>query len=176
MAWSTPLTATTNAALTAAQWNASVRDNLNETAAAKATTGGTIFAGTGVNSIAERHIDDGYVGTSETTTSTTYAGLATAGPSVIVTTGIQALAWSNTRIANAATNNSYASVAVTGATSSPATDDRAIICDGGTGVQHRWGVCNLLVTTSGSNTFTMQYRVTAGTGTFQFRRLQVMAL
>jgi len=38
MAWFTPLAGVSTATLTAAQWNASVRDNLLETAPAKATS------------------------------------------------------------------------------------------------------------------------------------------
>ena len=69
MVWSTPLTAVANTPLTAAQWNASVRDNFNETAPAKATVGGRIFASTGPNTIAEREVLADVVETAETTTS-----------------------------------------------------------------------------------------------------------
>ena len=61
MAWTTPLTAVSNTALTAAQWNASVRDNLLMTAPALATTTGRHFVSTGANTIAERAISSNSV-------------------------------------------------------------------------------------------------------------------
>src|SRR5690242_20536503 len=90
MAWSSPLTAVTNAALTAAQWNASVRDNLLETAPAKATTPASFFAATGANTIAERIPAQTVTPASETTTSTSYTNLTTTGPTVALTTGTKA--------------------------------------------------------------------------------------
>jgi hypothetical protein len=52
--WSAPMTAVANSTFTAAQFNQYVRDNLNETAPAKATSAGSYFVADGVNSIAER--------------------------------------------------------------------------------------------------------------------------
>lgn len=178
MAWSTPLTAVANAALTAAQWNASVRDNLLETAPAKATTAGRIIVTTGVNTIAERAVLEAYVSASETTVSTTYADLTTTGPAVTLTTGTRALVWMNCQISNSGASGSYASHAITGATASAAVDSTAIIADQPTGGGlPRYGTCDLRTgLTAGVNTFTMQYRVTAGTGTFQKRRIVVMGL
>lgn len=51
MAWSTPFTAVDGNAFTAAQFNASVRDNLLETAPAKVTTGGALMASVGAHEI-----------------------------------------------------------------------------------------------------------------------------
>lgn len=56
MAWTTPLTAVSGSILTAAQWNASVRDNLNETAPAKATTADRMFVTTGPNALQQNVI------------------------------------------------------------------------------------------------------------------------
>jgi hypothetical protein len=176
MAWSVPLTAVANSALTAAQFNASVRDNLNETAAAKATTAGSIFAGTGVNALAERFITDNIVDTSETTTSTTYADLATNGPLVTTTTGVQAMVFAVCQLSNSGAGSSAASYEISGATSSAASDSRAILIDGGSSTQPRYGVSQLIATTPGSNTFKMKYRVTSGTGTFIKRRICIMGL
>src|SRR3712207_4741779 len=100
MAWATPLTAVSNAILSAAQWNASVRDNLNETGPAKATTAGRILVTTGANGIAERAVSSATVSTSQTTTSTSYTDLATVGAAVAVTTGTQALALWNVQMAS----------------------------------------------------------------------------
>ena len=57
MAWSAPMTAVANTVFTAAQFNQHVRDNLNETAPAKATASGGYFVATGVNAIAQRFAD-----------------------------------------------------------------------------------------------------------------------
>jgi hypothetical protein len=178
MAWGTPLTAVANSPLNAAQWNSSVRDNLNETAAAKATTAGSHFAGTGVNTLAERLILDAIVDTSETTTSTSFVGLATAGPVVTITTGVKALVWINVSVANSsAGSGSIASFAVSGATTIASSDARAAYSDSPVANNSmRMGICSLPTLTAGSNIFTAQYRVQAGTGTFLRRHMQVMAL
>ena len=54
MAWTAPMTAVANAVFTAAQFNTHVRDNLLETAPAKATTTGGYFVATGTNTIVQR--------------------------------------------------------------------------------------------------------------------------
>lgn len=176
MAWSTPLTAVSNTTLTAAQWNASVRDNLNETAVAKATTPGSIFVGTGVNTIAERLILEAVVDTAQTTTSTSYANLTTDGPTVAsMTTGVKAMVWTNAELSNSASGTVLASFEVSGATTIAAADNRAVFNDAGTNT-HRGGVSALMALTAGSNNFRMQYRTTSATATFKNRRMQVMAL
>src|SRR3990172_2877684 len=91
MVWTPPLTAIAGSVLTAAEWNVSVRDNLNTTAPALATQESTIFVGTGVNSIAERIPSEDAITTSETTASVTPADLATPGPTVTATTGPNAI-------------------------------------------------------------------------------------
>lgn len=178
MAWTTPLTAVTNTALTAAQWNLSVRDNLNETAPAKATAGNRIFVTTGPNTIAERRIVDNVVETSETTTSTTYDDLATVGPQVSsLTTGSKAFVFINSHVdAGTSGQGAWASWGVTGATTSAPIDGRAVVTESTTFL--RAGVSTLIDLTAGSNTFTMRYRTSNATSTaaFQRRRMQVMAL
>jgi hypothetical protein len=178
MAWTTPLTAVANAALTDAQWNASVRDNLNETAPAKATAAGQIFVSTGANAIAARTISSARVDTSETTVSTTYAALTTAGPAVTVTTGTQALAFLTATVSNnTAGSSAFASVAVSGATVTAASDNDCLrVQGGGTTDVGRASALTLFALTPGSNTFTTQYRVGAGTGTFSTRVLTVVPL
>jgi hypothetical protein len=177
MAWGTPLTAVANSPLNAAQWNSSVRDNLNETAAAKATTAGSIFVGTGVNTLAERLILSHSVDTSETTTSTTYTSLATNGPVVTAITGTQALVFTNAQLMNSGAGASIATYEVTGATTDASDINRSLIVDNLPTNSVRMGSCNLQTgLTPGSNTFRILYRVVSGTGTFQRRRLQVMAL
>jgi hypothetical protein len=177
MAWTVPLTATANTTLTAAQWNASVRDNLNETAPAKATQAGTLFVGNGANSIVEREVLDNIVETSETTTNTSYVSLATNGPIVTITTGVKALVFINCSMSNSTANvGTWASWECSGATTIAAIDSRALYLQSAAGNDMRAGVCSLNTTTPGVNVFRMMYRVTSNTGTFLRRRLQVIAL
>lgn len=184
MAWSTPLTAVVNAALNASQWNASVRDNLAETAAARATAPaagvGRWFISTGTNALAERLIQENAVATAEATSSTTYTNLTTNGPILsTVLTGLAALVMISARLSHATANEqSWASFEVTGATTSISNDDRAIVQENPTiGNLSRQTACTLMSLTAGSNTFRMQYRSGAATAaTFATRRLVVMAL
>lgn len=177
MAWTTPLTAVTNATLTAAQWNASVRDNLLETAPAKATTAGRFFATTGANALAERVPTVATVATAETTTSTTYTNLATSGPAVTVTTGPNALAAIGVICSNDTTGQTvFASVAISGASTLASSDANGIgqSASGAARVLSASRVRLHAGLTAGSNTFTVQYRVGGGTGSFQNREITVV--
>ncbi len=177
MTWTTPLTAVANTALTAAQWNLSVRDNFLETAAAKATTAGRIFVSNGVNVLVERAILDGVVETAQTTTSTSYVGLTTPGPSVTLTTGALSFVFINADCANNTANvGAYASFEVSGATSSAAIDGRAVKTESVANGAVSACRSTLFGPTPGSNTFNMMYRVLSNTGTFQRRRIQVIGL
>lgn len=181
MAWSTPLTAVANSALTAAQWNASVRDNLLETSPAKATAAGRIFVSTGANAIAERVIDQVTNTDSGTTSSTSFTDLTgtAVGPSVTVTTGTRALVWFSCQMGNSGTNAvTQAAVAVSGATTLAADNTKDLYIDGlGGGQAIRAGIVELFTgLTPGSNTFTLKYRVGSGTGTFYDRAIGVIAL
>ena len=81
MAWTAPMTFIANAAITAAQMNTYLRDNLLETMPAKATeTGGAFFVTTGTNQIAERVIKSARVETNQSTTSTTFTSTTTVSP------------------------------------------------------------------------------------------------
>lgn len=181
IAWSTPLTAVSSTALTAAQWNASVRDNLLETAPAKATTTGRIFVATGTNAIAERVISTAVVTTGESTSSTTPTVLTTPGPAVTVTTGANALVFISCELNNnTASAFSQAGYAVTGASSITADVTRGIeLRAAAVNQQIRCGITHMeTALTPGSNTFTMQYWASSGggSGLFQNRRIIVMAL
>lgn len=177
------MTAVANSAFTAAQFNAHVRDNLNETAPAKATTAGGIFVASAANSIVERIPAIATVQTSETTTSTTYTDLATAGPSVTATTGAKALVVVSAHLANnTAGANSVMAVDVSGASTIAPSDTRALVYEAsvaGDVMQASYITMYSSATaslTAGSNTFTAKYRVGLGTGTFQFRYLLVIPL
>lgn len=179
MTWTAPMTAVANTVFTAAQFNTHIRDNLNETAPAKATTAGTIFVASGANSIAERVPSTAAVTTSETTTGTGYGNLATPGPSVTVTTGTRAIVMVASLVQNSTVGqNSYASYAVSGASAIAASDDRSVLITAAAVNQTLRASSVYMETglTAGSNTFTMQYRVTGGTGSFQNRRITVLPL
>ena len=117
------------------------------------------------------------VATSQSTSSTTYTDLATAGPEVTLTTGTKVLVFTNTETSTAAGRYVFADFAISGATTRAATDDTCAK----TGVdpattQDRVSVSNLVTVTAGSNTFTMKYRTNAGTSSFSNRTIIVVAL
>lgn len=175
MAWSTPLTAVSNATLTAAQWNASVRDNLLMTAAALATTAGSIFVATGANAIAERLPSAATVAALQTTASTSYVALATAGPAVTVTTGPRALVITGCEISNGTSGvSSYYGYAVSGATTVAATDSTAMKSTNASGYPFAMSRALLQGLTPGVNTFTGMYRVDGGTGGWTNRTINVV--
>lgn len=179
MAWSAPMTAVANSTFTAAQFNQYVRDNLNETAPAKATAASQIPVSTGINAIAMRSPASARVDTSQTTTSTTYATLATPGPAVTVATGPMALVWWAAEMSNDTSNSlTKCSVAVSGATSVAANDQWMLSTDGHTGDNfNRHGMSHLFTgLTPGSNTFTVRYAVGSNTGTFKGRQIIVFPL
>lgn len=183
MAWSTPLTAVANAALTAAQWNASVRDNLLETGPAKASGASRFLVTTGVNTITERGpLSNFQGGTGETTASTVYTDLTTVGPTCGPTTtgtvaiiAVTANAWNNTLGAYA-----HASIAVSGASTIATSDSRALSIRSSTADTNagfRGSYVDILTgLTNGSNTFKMQYRVPSGTGRWDQRTLMVIPM
>ena len=183
MAWSAPFTAVANTVFTAAQFNQYVRDNLNETAPAKATASGGYFVATGVNAIAERIADGSTDLNTGTTTSTTYADLdspAAPGPSVTVTTGTMALVVVHGQFENSGVDSARMAYDVSGATTIAGADNRGVGVFGVAGVNTTTGTAVLhfggVSLTPGSNTFTAKYRVSGGTGTFASRRIAVLPL
>lgn len=175
MAWTAPKTFVSNTTLTAADLNTYLRDNLNETGAAKATADGSYMISTGANAIVQRQGDRSTVITSQTTTSTSFTDLATVGPQVTVTTGTQALIMWGAQIENNGTDFAIMSYGCTGATTFSAGDSFALshrdaAAAGRACMQHVYETG----LSAGSNTITLKYRVTAGTGTFQRRRLVVL--
>lgn len=187
MSWTAPMTAVANDIFTASQFNTNVRDNLLETAPAKATTAGSIFVSTGANAIAERIASTASVATSQTTTSTTYADLATVGPAVTVNTGTSAFVGIRGEFGRSdATASNVAQVrmayAVSGATTIAATDVLGLSATGlwwDTGTAKRVATGGVFLQTGltpGSNTFTAKYRVSVGTGTYVDRLLWVLPL
>jgi hypothetical protein len=167
------MTAVAGSVFTAAQYNQSVRDNLNETAPAKVTTAGQIIVATGANSIAARTLQAAVVDTSETTTSSSYTTLATPGPTVTVTSADQAIVALFSLCGSSSAGN-FASMGytVSGASTSAASINRSIAGDS----QQAGGVMLHTGLTPGSNTFTSVYRAAAGTATFQYRKILVIPL
>lgn len=177
MAWTSPPTFTDGAVLTGAQLNL-LRDDLLETAPAKATTAGRVFVSTGLNSIAERAVGSATVNAQETTTSTSFTDLATVGPVFSVTTGQSVIVLLSAALFNSsAGQTAQMSVQVSGAsTVSPSVNVALIYESSAAGdlVQGSYAV-PMSGLTPGSNTFTAKYRAdAAGTATFLRRNLIVL--
>jgi hypothetical protein len=176
------MTAVSGSVYTAAQFNTFVRDNLNETAPAKAATAGSHFAVVGPNEIAERTAAGLLDADSGTTTSTSFTDLdgpALAGPAVTVTTGPSALVVVHCTLSNSGAGSARMAYDVSGATTIAAADNRGVGTFGVAGVTQIAGTVALHAfgsLTPGSNTFTAKYRVSSGTGTFSARRIAVFPL
>ncbi len=175
------MTAVANSIFTAAQFNQYVRDNLNETAPAKAVNAGGYFVATGVNAIAERTAGHDLINASETTASTSFVDLTTPGPAVTKTTGTSAFVAVYGLVSiDTAGVSALMSFAVSGATAVTATDTRSVSFQPGSVAAARSlrasAVTLLDGLTPGSNIFTAKYRVTGGVGTFNNRRIAVLPL
>lgn len=171
------MTAVASTVFTAAQFNAHIRDNLLETAPGKATTAGRIFVATGANAIAERAVSGNVVSTSEGTASTSFTDLTTPGPSTGITTGTSVIVALTAHMANSSAGGiNYMGVDISGATTSAAADDTSVVHESGAANDEtRQSAIQLMSgLNAGANTFTAKYRVTAGTGTFKWRRIVVM--
>lgn len=121
----------------------------------------------------------GLVTTSETTLSTSYADLTTAGPTIAIRTGTSALVTvSSTINTQAATRGGSMSFAVSGATTIAAGDDNCIFAySAGTDVFVAASRTFLLTgLTAGVNTFTSKYKVQGGAVVFYRRSLTVQGL
>lgn len=177
MAWAAPMTAVASSVFTAAQFNMFIRDNLNETAPAKATTASGYFTVSNTNEITERISESAAVLVQETSTSTSYDDLATQGPAVTVDTGPNAMVIVHGSMANSGTGSARMSYEVSGSTSIAGADNRGVGVYGSanTGVLAS-GVTLHSDLVPGSNTFTAKYRVSSGTGTFLSRRIVVFPL
>lgn len=171
MAWTAPMTAVTGNVFTASQFNQYVRDNLNTTAPAVATAAARLIVALGANSVGERVPTVGYLGTYESTATTTYTDLATVGPAITLNTGTKALISMGADTANSnAGLGSRVSVTISGATSSAAADGNSYYSESGNAGDNHQGTWTTIYNTltGGSNTFTMKFRTTAGGGTSTF--------
>jgi hypothetical protein len=178
VAWTAPTTAISGMVFSAAIFNASVRDNLNVTAAGIATSAGRLIVTTAAKVVTERNPDTDVVGTSQATASTTYVNLATTGPTVTITTGTRALvilgcSASNNVVGNAARMG----IDVSGATTSAASDTNSYMISSGNASDAYQGCWTTLYDpiNAGSNTFQAKYRaVTAGSASFSNRVVSIM--
>jgi hypothetical protein len=175
MSWTAPMTAIAGQVLTAAQWNTYVRDNLLQCPAAQATQASQLFVSGGANSTLARTIVSSYVGTTESTTSSSYGDLTTVGPGVNATTGPQAIVFMSASIVNSIpmTYTTLMAFEVSGATSQIAWDAIAV------GSQYNAFAGSTFIAqnlTPGVNTFTAKYRVSGGIGYYAARWLTVIPL
>lgn len=157
MSWTAPPTFVSGTVLTAGNMNILAGDI-------------SFLAGSGGNLIT----------TSESTTNTGYANLATVGPSFTVTTGGSALVIVTALLGNNTTGSSaFMSYNITGATAGSPSDTFALrVNSSGSGGQviQASHVAVRTALTPGSNIFTAQYRVDGGTGTFVDRYINVIPL
>lgn len=175
------MTAVAGATFTAAAFNTNVRDNLNETAPAKATGPSQLFVSTGPNSIATRVPSQAYISTAETVpaSASAYSDLATVGPLVSVVTGTIAIVFFSAEVSVATTNTAVAfSVAVSGASTLGASDAWRSVTDGiQAGNWVRSGMTHVFTgLTPGTNTFTLQYRSVVSGTSCRYREISVIPL
>lgn len=178
------MTATTDSTFTAAQFNAHIRDNLLETAPAKASEADGYFVSTAANTLAERHTASERVDTRQSRSFSSYGPLVTSGPEVTVTTGPHAIVIINASMQNtSSTGFSAASFEVSGATSVSASDAWCCSMNGITRpITHTFDShvrrmsARRVALSAGSNTFTMMYRASGGTAWFHNREIIVIPL
>lgn len=180
MTWTAPMTFTAGSVLTAAQLNTFLRDNLLETAPAKAASSGQYFVATGANVIAARAASGASVAASQNHTGdTNWSDLATVGPAVTVTTGTSAFVHIGSEIEVSQNFQANMSYQVTGAS---AVSPVELISVGFLNRQANSDKPHFGITilqtglTAGSNTFTAKYKVSnaAANGIWGQRVLSVM--
>lgn len=155
-----------------------IKGNFDASPNALATQPGQIFAATGANTIVARYPTWATNGNSQTTASTTYTDLATAGPSISATVGVRALLIYGAEMSNN-TSGFWAIAAPeagAGSTITSASDGQAIQFKTAA-VDQGVSCCQTLfldAMTPATYTFTLKYRVTGGTGAFTDRRIQIV--
>lgn len=113
--------------------------------------------------------------TAETSTSTSFTDLATAGPAVTVDTLTQATVILSCRQSNSnAGNSARMGYAVSGDTTTAASDNEAVVAISlvANGITLTSGIFRPVLT-AGSNTFTSKYRCGANTGSWSSRDIYV---
>ena len=187
MAWTAPMTFVNGSALTAAQLNTHLRDNLSEQAPSKASTPGGYFTTVSPNLITERSWATNRVLTVVASSeNSSYDDLLTSdqdtsyGPEVTLRTDTRALVFLSATF-NCQNTMSFVSFAVSGASSIDPSDANALgVTQQGTATTHAAEImCSTLVPVTnlepGENTFTMKYRIQdGGSAAFRNRELLVM--
>jgi hypothetical protein len=142
--------------------------------------GTTLTCSTGVCSAiaAFALVPSAEVVTTESTASTSYTDLATSGPAVTLTTGTSVAVLISGRAAVSGGGIAVAAPAVSGATTLAASDSHngAASSSSNTFLATFTALRVITGLTAGSNTFTLKYRVTAGTGFFEARDIAVFRL
>lgn len=175
MSWTAPFTAISGTPYTAAQFNG-FRDAMLETEVSRAQTVGGYCVTTGMNQLAERIPNAATVVTLDTTSSTTFTDLdGTNGPSVPVVTGTMAWVSYYGSVQNSSVIAAFMGYRIDGATALDPSDSSSFqLTNANAGTGQRAGVTILQTgLTPGLNTFTLQYRVSGGVGTFAARSLTV---
>lgn len=116
------------------------------------------------------------INTSETTTSASFAALATAGPVATATTGTNALVILGAKSSHsAAGNRSFMGFAVSGATTVAASEANSAVYNesANNALQGPCAVIYVTGLTAGSNVFTAQYKTDGATATFLDRTIAV---
>ena len=178
MAWTDPKTWVASEDVDFGEFNTEIRDNFNETAPGIASASGRLIVTDAANSIVERiPTTEKNLGSEESTTSTSYTDLATAGPAVTVITGTEAQVSISARMRNNTAGSScFAAFAVSSATTIAADDIYAIQYESsGNGDIAQFGLSFILTgLTAGSNVFTMKYKGNGDTASFAIRRISVL--
>jgi hypothetical protein len=144
------------------------------------TMTGTTLSASGSSGGAVTAIASATVATDQTTSSTTYADLATTGPAVTLTTGTDVIVTIDANIYRtaAASGAGHVAVAVSGATTIAAADANSVqigIPAAGANIPCA-RTFKLTGLTAGSNTFTLKYKCSTGTFNFLDRDITVMAI
>ncbi len=201
MAWTAPKTFVTDAILTAAELNTHLRDNLNETCPRTAAAAGDLVYADGANSMGSR-VSIGNAGAllastgtapvwrvpatdenlteTASATSTSFVDLATIGftadVQVTAVTGAQALVLISAKVENdTAGGVTFVGYRVSGATTQTAIEANSLQYESSNANDRaRITTHHLTGLTAGTNTFTCQAKVSAGTATISQVRLAVI--
>ena len=171
------MTASSGSVFTAAQFNSSVRDNLN--AGNVVTQSGQVVVSTGANAVTARQPASAAFARSETTASASFTDLATPGPALTAVTGGQAIVIISAQIDNTSSSAAgSASYAVSGATTVAASNAVRIARDGlnANNPARFSSVSMQAALNAGSNTFTMKYVAGSGLAKFSMREITVFPL
>ena len=117
------------------------------------------------------------VATSQTTTSSSYTDLTTAGPAVTITTGTKALVIISVKLTSGGVGQAaFVGFAVSGATTTAAADASALGTDNAPAGSYQSSYVTKATLTAGSNTFTVKYKSDGTTATFANRQITVIDL